>query len=242
MIDPHPVRRPVPWSAWDVLAIVGLVVAVFIILAVVLGTVFQFVTAVGDGDRLEEMLSSPLANSLFWLLQWCLTLGVAFTYLKLRGYQLSLSIIGYRKTGVGHAALLIFGILFGSFFFQAIYVTYITEPSQEPVTGMFGTSIVGFIVAMFIVAVLTPVVEETFFRGIIHQGLEQRFGFLAGAVMSSIIFMLAHVSPSVYLPIFVLGFGFAALMSQTKSIWPSIVAHALWNSLGVIAQFFSEGG
>lgn len=237
-VDQKP--RVVPWTAGDVFAIVGLVIAVFVFLSIAVGALLKLLSFINIDGNLEGLAGSPLANSIFWLLQWVITLGIAFAYFKLRGYRINLTQLGFRRTGVGQAALLIFGILVGSFAFQAIYVTYITEPQQEPVTGIFGTSFISFILAMLIVAVLTPVVEEMFFRGIIHQGLEQRLGFLPGAVISASIFMVAHVDPTVFLPIFVLGIGFAALMSQTKSLWPSIVAHALWNSMGVIAEFLSQ--
>jgi membrane protease YdiL (CAAX protease family) len=230
----------VPWSARDVFAIVGLVILVYIIMAVLLGTLLSLSSVISSDFR-QKLIESPLTNTFLWAFQWVLTLGVTFTYLKIRGYQLSLPVLGYRRTAIGQAVILVVGIVFGSFIIQGIYVTYVLEPQQQEVTGIFGSSLASFFLAILVVAILTPIVEETFFRGIIHQGLEQRFGFLPGALMSSTIFMLAHIDPTVYFPIFVLGFGFAALMSQTKSIWPSIAAHCLWNTIGVVAQFLVAG-
>ncbi|MHB0867398.1 MAG: CPBP family glutamic-type intramembrane protease [Thermoleophilia bacterium] len=231
-------RIVVPWTAWDVFAIVGLVIGVYILISMALATAVGLVTVIDTGFDIGHLLESPLANSLTWLTQWCLTLGVAFTYLKLRGYQLSLDTLGFRRTRPLRAAGLTAAVLVTAYIIQAIYVQYIL-PEQEKVTDMFGTSVFSFLLSMAIVAIMTPVVEEMFFRGIIHQGLQQQFGFFPGALISSTIFMLAHISYTVFVPIFCLGFGFAILTSRTKSIWPSIVAHFLWNSLGVVASFFA---
>jgi len=234
------IRSVVSWSAGDVAAIVGLVIFVFLAFSVVVRTLLDIATAVDSSLDTGALLDLPVVNSLLWLMQWVVTLGVAFTYLKLRGRPVNLKMLGYRRTPLGHAILLVAGVLVGSFVIQAIYVQFVL-PQQEEVTTMFGTSFIGFILAMVIVAILTPFVEETFFRGIIHRGLDQRFGFVPGGLLSAGIFTLAHVAPTVYIPIFVLGFGFAALCSQTQSLWPSIVAHFLWNTLGVVAQFLGPG-
>lgn len=234
------IRSVVSWSAGDVAAIIGLVIVVFMAFSIVLRTLLGIATAIDTNIDTGTLLDSPLVNSLLWLTQWLVTLGVAFTYLKLRGRKVNLRLLGYRRTALGHAILLVAGVLVGSFIVQAVYVQFVM-PQQEEVTSMFGTSAVGFVLAMTIVAILTPFVEETFFRGIIHRGLDQRFGFVPGGLLSAAIFTLAHWSPTVYVPIFVLGFGFAALASRTQSLWPSIVGHFLWNTLGVVAQFFAPG-
>ncbi|MHB1390518.1 MAG: CPBP family glutamic-type intramembrane protease [Thermoleophilia bacterium] len=231
-------RIVVPWTAWDVFAIIGLVIGIYVLVSLVLATIVGIVNVVDTSYDIVHLLRSPLANSLMWLVQWCLTLGVTFTYLKLRGYQLSLDTLGFRRTRPLRAAALLMAVLVIAFLIQAVYVQYIV-PQQEQVTDMFGTSTLSFLLSMAIIAILTPVLEEMFFRGIIHQGLQQQFGFFPGALLSSTFFAMAHISPTVYVPIFCLGFGFAVLASQTKSIWPSIVAHFLWNSMGVAASFFA---
>lgn len=236
----HYIRSVVSWSAGDVAAIIGLVIFVFVAFVLMLRTLLGIATTIDANLDTTTLLESPLGNSLLWLLQWAVTLGVVFTYLKLRGRRVNLKLLGYRRTALGHAILLVAGVLVGSFVVQAIYVQYVL-PLQEDVTSMFGTSVIGFMLAFTIVCIATPFVEETFFRGIIHRGLEQRFGFFPGALVSAGIFALAHGSSTLYVPIFVLGFGFAALASRTQSLWPSIVGHFLWNTLGVVAQFFAPG-
>lgn len=233
-------KSVVSWSAGDVAAIIGLVIFVFVAFSIVLRTLLDFATVIDTNFDPGTLLDLPLVNSLLWLTQWLVTLGVTFTYLKLRGRKVNLRLLGYRRTALGHAILLVSGVLVGSFIVQAVYVQFVM-PQQEEVTSMFGSSVVGFVLAMTIVAILTPFVEETFFRGIIHRGLEQRFGFVPGGLLSAAIFTLAHWSPTVYVPIFVLGFGFAVLVSRTESLWPSIVGHFLWNTLGVVAQFLGPG-
>ncbi|MBE0430009.1 MAG: CPBP family intramembrane metalloprotease [Thermoleophilia bacterium] len=233
---PGPGPGRVPWTALDILVIVLLVPVVLFLLSAMLGALLGLASAVTDVDLIDR-LTSPLANSLFWLLQWTVTLGIAFSYFRIRGYRLNMDVIGFRRTRFWPAAVMMVIVMAVAGILQGIYVQFI-EPEQPAVTELFGESIISFVVAMVIVAILTPVIEEMFFRGIIHQGLEQRYGFWPGALLSSAVFALAHIDPTVYIPIFVLGFGFAFLMSYTKSVWPAVAAHLLWNTLGVIVQFF----
>jgi len=236
-----PERPRVPWSVADVFAIVGLVVVFGAVIFTIFGAVIGLVSYTFTETEPENVFTeSPLVNTIMWFVQWMVTLGVAFTYLKIRGYKLSLYIIGFRRTRLWTAIWLTVVVRILAGICEAVY-SYFVTPEQTEVTDMFGSSPVSFIITMVLVALLTPVVEELFFRGIIHQGLEQRLGFFWGAIISSSIFALAQIDPTIYIPIFILGFGFAYLMHKTKSLWPGIAGHFLVNSLAVIIQFLDAG-
>jgi len=232
----------VPWSVPDVFAIVGLVIIFGMVIFTIFGAVAGAVYFTLSGSNPENLFeNSPIVNSAAWFVQWAVTLGVAITYMKIRGYHLSLNILGFRRTRLWTAIWLTVVVRILAGIGEAIYSNYVT-PDQIPVTDMFGLSLASYILTMVLVAVLTPVVEELFFRGIIHQGLEQRLGFFPGAIISSFIFALAHIDPTLYIPIFMLGFGFAYLMHKTKSLWPGIAGHFLVNALAVTVQFLDTGG
>jgi len=250
-IDPEPTveGKPghfpaVPWSAGDVFAIVGLDVFATIAIFLILGFVFSLARTlipVFDGEALDESLVVT-AGSFF--LQWAITLGVAFTFLKLRGYEISLSILGFRRpVSWGESVALVFGLLLTFYIFLGFYNAILEQlfpdllPEPQDVEAWYGFSILGFLVAMSQVSIITPVVEEMFFRGIIHQGLERRLGFIGGALFSSFIFALAHVDYTLYIPIFMLGFMFAFMVHHTRSLWPAIAGHFLVNTLAVLSQF-----
>ncbi|MFA6001039.1 MAG: type II CAAX endopeptidase family protein [Thermoleophilia bacterium] len=245
-IMPEPPKKQgmphVPWSVPDIFAIIGLVLVFGVIIFTAFGAVAGLVYYTVFGSEPEKLfMDSPFVNALMWFVQWAVTLGVAFTYMKIRGYQLSLNILGFRRTRLWTAIWLTIVVRILAGIAEAIYSNYVT-PEQTSVTDMFGLSVASYILTMILVAVLTPVVEELFFRGIIHQGLEQRLGFFPGAIISSAIFALAHIDPTLYIPIFILGFGFAYLMHRTRSLWPGIAGHFLVNALAVTLQFLDPGG
>jgi membrane protease YdiL (CAAX protease family) len=91
-------------------------------------------------------------------------------------------------------------------------------------------------------AVEAPLVEETLFRGIVHQGIRQFFvrwlprwaAVLLAALVSGFLFGLAHGEPHT-LPILVLlGVILAYVFEATRSLYGSMVVHGLINALAVV--------
>jgi membrane protease YdiL (CAAX protease family) len=80
--------------------------------------------------------------------------------------------------------------------------------------------------------VMAPFTEELVFRGIFLRALQPANGFLGAAVLTSLVFALLHPQlPAGFLSIFVLGLAFSLLYGLTRSLWPSMVAHAINNGL-----------
>ena len=86
--------------------------------------------------------------------------------------------------------------------------------------------------------VVTPVVEEVFFRGFIFSGLVPRFGVGWAMLASSVVFSLSHLTVGVLIPIFVTGLLLAWLYQRTGTLWPSIVAHAGQNALALAVEVY----
>ncbi len=234
----------VPWTTGDVFAIIGLNIFAIFAIFVLMGFAFSLASTlvpILDNEAISDSL--PVTAGSFFL-QWAVTLGVAFTYLKLRGYSLSLHVLGFRRpVSLGESAALVVGLLITFYAFLGLYNALLEQlfpqllPEPQDVEAWYGFSILGFLVAVGQVALITPVVEEMFFRGIIHQGLEKRLGFIGGALLSSLVFALAHIDYTLYIPIFMLSLIFAFLVHHTRSLWPGIAVHFLVNSLAVMSQF-----
>ncbi len=90
-------------------------------------------------------------------------------------------------------------------------------------------------VVRFIVVGLGPLAEETFFRGFVLGGLAPRLGGAGAAVVSSLIFALAHLTIGVLVPIFILGLLLSWLYLKTRSIVPGLIAHSAQNALALLA-------
>ena len=80
--------------------------------------------------------------------------------------------------------------------------------------------------------VFAPLIEEVFFRGFLFGGFRQHFGWKKAALISSILFSIAHLQLITLIPTFILGYLFAYLFHKSKSIWPGIILHSLVNSMG----------
>ncbi len=88
------------------------------------------------------------------------------------------------------------------------------------------------------VAVAGPIVEELIFRGVLFQALLNRFRLVPSMLISGAVFALVHPTlPAGFLPIWILGSGFAYIFSRRNSLVANIVMHCLHNGLIIATGF-----
>ncbi len=107
-----------------------------------------------------------------------------------------------------------------------------------------------------VVVLFGPAVEELFFRGAIFGGLYrlgllfsrasgdktgkkssgagEKVSFAVSALISSALFALAHLEPTILVVLFVLAIALCALYRRMGSLLPCFVAHATFNSFAVL--------
>lgn len=93
-----------------------------------------------------------------------------------------------------------------------------------------------FPAVIIVSSVLGPILEEIIFRKIIFGSLHKRFNFFLSALISSVIFALAHFEPEHILLYSAMGFTFAFLYVKTNRIWVPMFAHVAMNTLVVLIQ------
>lgn len=96
-----------------------------------------------------------------------------------------------------------------------------------------------FVVNAIVVATIVPFTEELFYRGLGVRVL--RFlGPAVAVIGTAIVFSLAH---GILVAVPALGF-FALLLAwlrvRTDSVWPCVIAHSLYNGIGVLAFYLSS--
>ena len=91
--------------------------------------------------------------------------------------------------------------------------------------------------AAFVVIVVGPVAEETFFRGFVFQGLRRRLGLVGAAVLSAALFATAHGDIGLLAPAFMSGLVLTWVFVRTRCLGPAILAHSLQNFLAFITVF-----
>jgi membrane protease YdiL (CAAX protease family) len=108
-------------------------------------------------------------------------------------------------------------------------------------TTLFGANTTGFVLAIVMVVVVGPVVEEAVFRGALLEGLVARFGRWPGILLQALLFAAFHRSLWMLVPTFVLGVVLGWLAHERDSLWPPIALHALYNAITVAAAFLVAG-
>jgi membrane protease YdiL (CAAX protease family) len=113
-------------------------------------------------------------------------------------------------------------------------------PHPEAVTEILKThhGTVNFLFDLASICVIAPFAEELLFRGVVFAGLVQRMPLWAAAVLSGIIFGAAHGDPWGFVPLAIVGTGLALLYYRTRSLWPNVLAHAIFNAVALVALYF----
>ena len=163
--------------------------------------------------------------------------------LSVRRYHCSIEILGFRRVRGYHFWLIPFVALVASLMITVIYSAIVegsgvdvlvppdlSDSFHKPV----GMSRLGL---AFVVVVMAPIAEETFFRGFILQGLTHWAGPFGAAVGSSLLFALSHASIGILIPAFLSGMILAWAFTKTRSLTPGIFAHSMQNSLAFVLAF-----
>lgn len=118
-------------------------------------------------------------------------------------------------------------------------ILYAISPNaaqQEQEVGQLIQTIGGWqlILTILGVAVITPIAEELFFRGMILWTYSEKLNLVFSIGLTSIIFALAHMQLNVGIDTFIFGIGLGILRWQTESVYPSITLHMLKNSIAAV--------
>ncbi|MHB1136273.1 MAG: CPBP family glutamic-type intramembrane protease [Coriobacteriia bacterium] len=109
--------------------------------------------------------------------------------------------------------------------------------SVTDLPSVFGGGGAGFALAVLMVVLIGPTVEELVFRGALQEGLAARLGVWPAIVVQAALFAAFHRSWWLLLPTFILGVVLGWLAERRDSLWPPIALHALYNAITVVAAF-----
>jgi membrane protease YdiL (CAAX protease family) len=241
-IASHPI---VPWGAGAGIAAVMLAFAVYFIGAVIVDIAWQ---SVAPGAAKNEGLDIGILSYQF------LTLGTAVgaVVIVLQRHRLGVEALGFRFPGwqtLVASALLVIPIFLGVALIYSAFTTFLPGyhvhgNAQELLQGTTGHLTPLEKVGLFVFAgIEAPITEETLFRGILFQGLRQLFtrwlpyhgAVAAAAVLSGVVFGLLHFEPQTLPILAFLGIVLAYVFQYGKSIYASMVVHAIVNSIAVLA-------
>lgn len=243
-VPPLPARPPVrlPWGPMDVLKAVGVIVLGTLVFGGILGLIALMVA----GDQAIEDHPQALAIALGAnILLQVLLLG-ATVWFTIRKYGGKWRDLGVQRPARGGVWLAI-GLFGGAMLLQFVYGIVLDIAGISPDTDLPGQvfdHFLPFLVVLALTLVFAPVIEEIFFRGFVFGALRQRWGAVAAALASGVLFGLAHAGNPGYLPVLpavvLIGALFAWGYYFSGSILPSMGAHFLFNSLSLAVSVASS--
>jgi membrane protease YdiL (CAAX protease family) len=96
-----------------------------------------------------------------------------------------------------------------------------------------------FLLLLLMGAVLAPISEELFYRGMIYPLARYSLGTLGGAIVAGLIFGLAHWDLWRAIPLAIGGAILCYLYEKSGSIWTTATAHGIWNGVMTLLVYFS---
>lgn len=226
------------WRGRDVVAGLALFA---LLLALVIGAIGAYAAWSSVED--EDVDAFALASTAMFEL---LLAGIVLLLAWRRG--LDLRDIGFRRptrwgplpvAWIGsYVILAIYGLVLTVLDQLGVDVSGFDEGNAAPVADTEGLALL--LLLGLSVVVLAPVCEELFFRALLFRGLRNVWGRGGAIAASGVLFGAFHLNISVILPFTLIGALFAWAYDQSGSLWTSIAAHFLVNSLALTVAFAFE--
>jgi membrane protease YdiL (CAAX protease family) len=93
----------------------------------------------------------------------------------------------------------------------------------------------GGLVSFVTLCLIAPFIEEMLFRGVFLRGFLNNYSPLLAIALSSVVFGLAHYYLNHIIVATAIGFVLGWLYYTTRSLWPSIIAHAIQNGTSLLS-------
>jgi uncharacterized protein len=226
-VPPEEPRGVPVWAPFVALAVVFVIVSLFS--AAVLGIAHASNPSI-DVSNPPESLTLVLT-----VIQDAVLVLAAVLTLKVILARVSGGDLGLRRVGDWRRALKVAIAVYAAYWVvSALLTALFNPPKQQIVTDLehqhAAAVLIGF---MALTCVIAPFCEELFFRGFMFTTFARRIGPRWGALLTGVIFGLAHApNPAAGLvALGVLGVCLCALYWRTQSIIPCMALHALNNSI-----------
>ncbi|WP_144392495.1 CPBP family intramembrane glutamic endopeptidase [Pleionea sediminis] len=175
---------------------------------------------------------------IFSQLTKAIAIAIAITFVGLKRYQLNWEVLGFRSTTRSWITIAILLAIAG-FICRFLLMKWLSVEvpawvkfMQPPLQDLNISSVTLFFF-LILTVVITPVVEETFFRGFLFQWMTQKRPVWIAAVISSLMFGASHIVPPQAIAAVIMSFIFIFLFVASRSIWPPIIAHVINNALSI---------
>jgi len=157
--------------------------------------------------------------------------------------KLSLRELGFRMPGRGQLGIALIGAVAMAVVANggATLIDYLFHSQhQQDIVEIFKTLHDRSTIVIFAVfaIVFAPFAEETLFRVFFFNLGLRYWGFWGGAILSGVLFGMAHGDLYALIPLALGGMVLCAVYYRTRNAWMSMLSHALFNTLSIVALLF----
>lgn len=238
-------RLESPWSGKEgfviLLSFIGLMAALTYGHMLVIKHTLGFEAYLGHGPRLPP--------SLLLTSQWlkATAILVVLAWLALRRKQLNWQALGLKSCR-------------GVWFIWAIAIPFLALPLMalltktlvyaQPAFARFTGSRYGWrdgppavmLALLLTTTLVTPIVEELFFRGFLFRWMAARRPLWLAVTVSSAMFGASHIVPAQVIVASLMSLALIWLFLKSGSLWPCIVCHTVNNGIGVALGMAAVAG
>jgi membrane protease YdiL (CAAX protease family) len=215
----------------------GLISVLFLV-AILVGIYFgtSKLISVLNGKKLLNLNISNIDNltfSIFYGIQVLLMFGVVWffaIYWRRSGFR----DLGFRYYSIGKTIWYTFLSLILIFIVSFVYVLILQkvfgiDAPASKIDELVASGNVSGNILIVVTAVIAPLCEEVYFRGFLYPAFRKSFGVVVGIFLSSVVFAAAHLDLYSFFPIMIIGWILAFMYEKTKSIFPVIFLHSIYN-------------
>ena len=203
--------------------------------------IFKEIAGIGSLSQMLHVPSDVLQIFSEYLVATFILL--VFFFFILRRHRLSLINFGFRPLPIFKTlayVILGFMVTFVMWIIVApIILIYLPEINLEQSQEIFkpDMTILAQILLVFYAVILGPFIEEVVFRGIILTAVSNRWGFIVGIVLSTLIWSLLHFQINIIIFTSLFGIVLSYIYLKSQSLWPSFLTHVFKNLIAVIAIY-----
>lgn len=233
--------RVIDWASW--------LVVVWLLSSLMVSALIVFMRSRVGYNALGDTIGAALMQVLQLVLMLVMVVGIPYklgknkllTPAKRRAAKMKLLGIGRlpSKEDVLPWLLGVVGYYLLAFIITALASLVLPDSlmTQAQYTGFNTNSWGGAILIVFILAIITPIFEELIFRGFLLGKLQRLAGFWPAAIITSLLFAVAHGQVNVGLVTFVLSMIACYQRQRTGATWAGMGLHMVVNLVAASLVF-----
>lgn len=258
-VTPAPVPAETETKFWGFWATFGLGLAILLLFLaaqtlVAIGFLIAKVAAGPIPDLLnyvQSLTSNGLVMALSSIVSGIAGVALIYLFVRLRGNKGMADYIGLKRISWKSVAAVV-GIFITTYaVLTGVELLYdlLTHVSGDSVNTRFMTDTfnsAGWLPLFWIaVVIFAPVFEEAFFRGFLFVGFKRsRIGAVGAIAITSLVWASLHLQYNIMgmASIVIMGIVLGLIRLKTKSLWSTILFHALWNFMALLGTAISLRG